>query len=85
MGWPHAAASTDGVWVQALAALRGAADPDSARRPRRKSQAGPAPPCVMHTVPLNGDAYGSYHAVSNLFSAFSGVMIGWIGLGTLAI
>jgi hypothetical protein len=36
-------------------------------------------------VPLNGDAYGSYHAVANLYAAFSGVMLGWIGLGSLVL
>ena len=36
-------------------------------------------------VPLNGDAYGSYHAVANLFAAFSAVMLGWVGLGSLVL
>jgi hypothetical protein len=75
---------TDVVWVQALAVLVAlrvliplvvlAASPKKI----------PLLPAYTY-VPLNGDAYGSYHAVSNLFSAFSAVMIGWIGLGTLAM
>lgn len=34
-------------------------------------------------VPLNGDAYGFYHAVANLFAAFDGVFDGVIGLAAL--
>jgi hypothetical protein len=36
-------------------------------------------------APLNGDAYGFYAAVANIFSAFRGVMIGWIGLASLVL
>jgi hypothetical protein len=35
--------------------------------------------------PLNGDAYGFYHAVANIFAAFSGVLLGWIGAAALVL
>jgi hypothetical protein len=36
-------------------------------------------------APLNGDAYGFYEAVANVFAAFRGVLVGWIGLASLAL
>jgi hypothetical protein len=36
-------------------------------------------------APLNGDAYGFYEAVADIFAAFRGVLIGWIGLASLAL
>jgi hypothetical protein len=36
-------------------------------------------------APLNGDAYGYYHAVTNLYFAASKVFDGWLGLASLAL
>jgi hypothetical protein len=75
---------TPAVWVQPLAVLVAV----RVLIPLITLAAAPArvpllPP--YEYVPLNGDAYGSYHAVVNLYAAFSAIMIGWIGLGTLVL
>jgi hypothetical protein len=36
-------------------------------------------------APLNGDSYGFYEAVANIFSAVQGVLGGWIGLASAAL
>ncbi len=38
-----------------------------------------------HYAPLNGDASGFYDAVTNLFGAFTGIFIGWIGIASLVL
>ena len=72
---------SDGVWVQTLAALVAlrVMIPLAvlAASPKRI----PLLPAYSY-IPLNGDAYGSYHAAANLFAAFSSVMLGWIGVGS---
>lgn len=75
---------SDAIWVSALAALVGirvliplaalAADPARV----------PLLPAYRY-APLNGDAYGFYEAVADIFAAFHAVFIGWIGLATLAL
>lgn len=74
----------DSVWLQALVAMVAlriliplvalAATPAKAPLLPRYSY-----------VPLNGDAFGSYHAVANLFEAFNAVLVGWVGVGALAM
>ena len=36
-------------------------------------------------APLNGDSFGFYETVANIFEAFRGVLIGWIGLASLTL
>ncbi len=36
-------------------------------------------------APLNGDSFGFYETVANIFAAFRGVLIGWIGLAALVL
>jgi hypothetical protein len=36
-------------------------------------------------APLNGDSFGFYETVANIFAAFRAMLIGWIGLASLAL
>jgi hypothetical protein len=75
---------SDTTWVQALAAL-------VALRVLIPLVALAATPSKLPLLPgydyapLNGDAYGSYHAVANIFVAFEGVLLGWIGIAALVM
>lgn len=75
---------SDAVWVQTLAVLVALRVLIPLLVLAAGSSKLPLVPAYDYR-PLNGDAYGSYHAVANLYAAFSGVMLGWIGVGALAL
>lgn len=75
---------SDAVWVSAIAAL-------VALRiliPLVVVAAAPTrvPLLPSYTyAPLNGDAFGFYETVANLFEAFRNVLVGWIGVAAVVL